>query len=67
MDCGKTIAEKFTRLVLEVNLSRHDLALHHKGGKTVVVEKLLARFEPEDLRTLFDQISSSAERQEIRL
>ena len=67
VDCGRTTAEKLARLVLEVNLSRHDLAIHDKNGKTVVIEKLLARFEPEDLRTLFDQLCSSAERQEIQL
>ena len=67
VDCGKTTAEKFARLVLEVNLSRHDLALHLKEGKTIVVEKLLARFETEDLRTLFDRLSAFSERREIQL
>ena len=66
-NCGKSTEEKFARLLLEINLSRHDLALHLKSGKTIVLEKLLARFETDDLRLLFDRLGVLAERQEIQM
>jgi len=64
-ECGKTTAEKLTRILLELDMLRHDLKFHLRNGKAITVEKFFARFDPADLQRFLTHLATFAERHEI--
>jgi hypothetical protein len=64
-DCGKTTAEKLNRILLELNLSRHDIKFHLTNGSEITVERMLARFKQPDLVRFLEHLATSAQRHEI--
>jgi hypothetical protein len=61
VDCGKSPAAELTRILLELNLARHDIAFHLKNKSEVVVGKFFARFNHDDLRRFLDHLGTMAE------
>jgi len=59
--CGKSTADKLTRILLELNLSRHDLGFHFRNGEYKIIERFFARFEPDDLKQFLAHLATIAE------
>jgi len=64
-ECGKTTAEKLNRILLELDLSRHDLKFHLRNGTEITVEKFFARFEHADLQRFLEHLATFAEPHEV--
>lgn len=61
LEPGKTTGEKLSRILLELNLSRHDVSFHLNNKRDIVVEKLLARFDQDDLQRFLEHLATVAE------
>lgn len=57
-----THGQKFDRLVTEVFFSRRELRLRFKDGRELVLENLLLRFDPADIRRFLDHLAAHANR-----
>jgi hypothetical protein len=55
---GNTTAEKFARILLDLNLLRHGIAFHLKNGKDVIVEEFFSRFDQRDLEHFLQHLAT---------
>jgi hypothetical protein len=67
VDFGKTTADKFTRLVLEVCLSRYDITFHLNNDQNITVGRFFARFNEADVQRFLDHLATHAEAHRINV
>lgn len=67
LEPGQTTSEKLGRIKLELNLSRHDAVVHLNNNRDIVIEKLFARFDPNDLQRFIDHLTAVTKAHQIEV
>jgi hypothetical protein len=67
LDTGKATGEKLGRILLELKLARLDAGFHLQSNQDIVVEKLFARFDQDDLQRFLNHLATIAEPHRITL
>jgi hypothetical protein len=67
LEPGQTTSEKLARILLELNLSRHDARIHLHNMQDIVIEKLFARFDADDLQRFIDHLTAVTEVHSIKV